>query len=82
MSKSLKFTLLLSVFAIAGLLFVLTGCKDKREHPTGEHPTKEAVACCGSDPSKCCGKAAAEKANEHPTKEAASDEHPAGEHPK
>jgi catalase-peroxidase len=69
MSKSLKFTLLLSVFAIAGLLFVLTGCKDKNEHPTGEHPTKEAVAYCGSDPSKCCGKAAAEKANEHPTKE-------------
>ena len=67
MFKSLRLKLLLTIVAVAGSVFILTGCKEKK-----------AASCCGDDPSKCCGKAAVEKAaSEHPT-----GEHPTGEHPK
>ena len=59
---------------IAGVLSLgLTGCKDKSEHPTGDHPSSE----------QSTEKAATQEhpSGEHPTEEAAPQEHPAGEHP-
>jgi len=62
-----KILVLLLVTAVVSL--GLTACKEKSEHPTGEHPNKETAA-------------EEHPAGEHPAKEAASEEHPAGEHPK
>lgn len=54
MSNTLKFTLILSVFALVGLLFVATGCEDNKPS-----------ACCGQpDTAGCC--ASAEDAHGHP----------------
>ncbi len=60
---------------IAGIVSLgLTGCKDKSEHPTGDHPSSE----------QSTEKAATQEhpSGEHPTEEAAPQEHPTGEHPK
>ena len=67
MSKLKKVCALVLVAAV--VLLGLTCCKEKSEHPTGEHPTTEAAT--EEHPS-----------SEHPAKEGATEEHPAGEHPK
>lgn len=67
MSKVKRILVLVMIVAVAS--FCLTGCKEKKEHPDGEHPSKEAAS-------------EEHPAGEHPSKEAASEEHPAGEHPK
>lgn len=67
--------LLVLVLIAAVLSLGLTGCKDKSEHPTGEHPSAEGVKEAAED-------AAEKAADEHPTGEAAPQEHPTGEHPK
>lgn len=58
------------VALVAALVaFGTTGCKDKNEHPSGEHPTQ--------------GTSVNEHPTEHPKDaNATSTEHPAGEHPK
>ena len=87
MPKKLRITLVLTVFAVMGSLFLLGGCKkDDHEHPT-EHPTKEAVEKSAEHPTKEAVEGAVEKAAEHPTKEVVEGavekaaEHPT-EHPK
>lgn len=59
MSRALKLTLLLSVFAVVGLLCIVSGCE--------KAPTEEPQAqCCdkaGTD--ECCKKAETEEAHEH-----------------
>ena len=90
-----KALLLTLVIAIASLGLTLTGCEKKSDHPTGDHPSADAVAKCpkcgeavGSE-ACCMTKAAedaagdAEKAVDEATdavKEAAA-EHPTTEHP-
>ena len=64
-----KALLLTLIIAIALLGLTLTGCEKKSDHPTGDHPSADAVAECpkcgeavGSD--ACCMTKAAEDATE------------------
>ncbi|MHC4292118.1 MAG: hypothetical protein ACYSTR_07890 [Planctomycetota bacterium] len=76
MSRVSKVTFLLSVFAVVGLMFLLSGCNNESKtaccgqpgakgccvsaEAAHSHSHGEVAKCCGSDPSKCCGKKAAE----------------------
>ena len=40
MNRLKKIVMLVLIVAVAS--FGLVGCKDKKEHPTGDHPSKEA----------------------------------------
>ncbi len=71
MNKMKKMFVLVLIVAVISL--GLTGCKDKdkSEHPTSEHPSKEITS-------------EEHPTSEHPSedKETISEEHPTGEHPK
>lgn len=72
--KTLLFVL---IIAIASLGLTLTGCEKKSDHPTGDHPSTEAVE-------EAVEEAAAEEAVEEAVEEAAVEEaveEAASEHP-
>ena len=55
---NIRKTLLLAlIIVIASLGLTLTGCEKKSDHPTGEHPSADAVAKCPK-----CGEAVGSEA--------------------
>ncbi len=78
MNKMNKIFALVLIVALVSL--GLTGCKDKSEHPTGDHPTTSEETTTNEHPTT----SEETTTNEHPTtsEETTTNEHPAVEQPK